>query len=484
MLKSAMLKEQNRTYTENGALTNASTKSYVLDLFALGGSTKDTTTMVGLIQNALAEDMKLALKVIFYLSDIREGQGRRDLFRHSLLQVMSRDRELVRQLLPYIPAFGRWDYLYWFMDTPLEADALGLIKEEVRRSLNTDRPSLVFKWMASADASNQITRYNAEKTRKALKLTPRLYRKLLSMGRKLLKEAVVERQMGDNKWTEIDFSKVPSHAMKKYRKAFERHAPKEYQDFATKVSKGEIKVNSSVLYPHQILEVGAYSEGAAKEVLLGQWKNLPNYFGANVRALAVVDTSGSMTWGSNPEPLTVAAALGIMTSERMTGPFKDTVISFSRQAKYFDFSLFSSPFEKYRFLRRTTINENTNLQSVFDLILETAVKYRIPNHEMPNRILIMSDMEFDDTQRDKTNFEVIREEYELKGYEMPQIIFWNVDARNVQVAATKHQSGAILISGFSPAIMKTVLSEDPYITPYKAMLNTVNVERYDFINNL
>lgn len=495
MLKQSILNAQNFTRTENNALTNVSTKSAVLDLFALGGAVQKSSNidLELLIRDALFENERLALKVIFYLSDIREGQGRRDFFRLALLEVINYNIKVAEQLLSYIPEFGRWDYLYWFINTPLERAAFKVFAAEVERAVDNKEASLVFKWLASEDASSKETIHNAKLTRKYFGLTAREYRKLLSWGRKELGNAVVERKMSANEWLSIDYSRVPSVAMKNYRKAFERHNPDHFESFISDVKSGKTKINSSVLYPSDIARADDQSHGLSRDALVEQWKALPNYLSENVRALAVVDTSGSMTWGSNPIPIDVATALGVYLGERIVGEFNNTVISFSAQAKLIELQG-KDALQKIQYLKRKSINENTNLQSVFALLLDTARQHSVPASEMPNRIIIISDMEFDratsgwnwrDGQHNNTtNLEAIKQKYELSGYEFPQIIFWNVEARNQQVAATVNESGVILVSGYSPVIMKSVLSDEPYITPYKAMLHTVDVPRYSFIDKL
>lgn len=490
MLKEALLNAQNYTVTEKGALTHASTRSAVLDLFALGGSATKNINVENLILDALDEDFRLAVRVIFYLSDIREGQGRRDFFRVALLAILRRDSEVAAKLLQYVPFFGRWDYLYWFLGTPLEKQALSLMKDEVRAAVNEERPSLVFKWMASEDASSEQTKYHAEITRRFFKLSKKEYRQLLSEGRRIAD--VVERKMSANEWAAIKYESVPAVAMKRYRKAFAKHG-KTFEKFIKEVEAGTKTIKSSVLYPADLLRAGV--QGSAdkysleRRTLVEQWKALPNYLVDGVRALTVLDTSGSM-FMSCDAAIFAAASLAIYAAERLTGPFRNTVMSFSRDAKLFQ--LPEGDFlQKYDYIERNQIVDTTNLQSVFDLILSTARAHSLPNDELPNRIIILSDMEFDQAtgyryrdSRDNTNLEVIKQKYERYGYDFPQIIFWNVQARNKQVPATMNENGVILVSGYSPVILKSVLSEEPIITPYKAMINTVMVERYSFVDSL
>lgn len=487
MLKEALLNAQNRTYTENGAVTYATSRSDILDLFALGAAAKgDVST---LIENALDEDFDLGLRAILYLSDIREGQGRRDFFKSALKIVLRRDKEKARKLLAYIPEFGRWDYLYWFMGTSLERDALNLMRLEVVSAITNERPSLVFKWMASEDASSVETKRNAEITRKYFGMPKKNYRKLLSEGRRIAD--IVERKMSTGEWELIKYETVPSVAMKKYRKAFENHSVKKFEQFLNKVETGEAKINASVIYPVDVLRAGLSSSDLSYRASLAQWNALPNYVAQGLRVMPVVDTSGSM--GGTGHAMGIAGSLGIYLAEKLEGTFKNCVMSFSAEAKLFDLNGKGDAFQKYEYLRRNSINENTNLQSVFTLLLNTATKNRIPADQMPNRIVIMSDMEFDQatgtgywsrTRNEITNLDAIRSKYAASGYEFPQIIFWNVEACTKQTPATMNDQGIIMVSGYSPVILKAVLSDEPYVTPYKAMLNTLMVKRYDIVNEL
>ena len=335
MLKEALLNAQNYTVTEKGALTHASTRSAVLDLFALGGSATKDINVENLILDALDENFKLAVRVIFYLSDIREGQGRRDLFRVGLKSILRRNSEIAAKLLQYVPVYGRWDYMYWFVGTPLEKAALSIMAEEVRSAVNEERASLVFKWLASEDASSETTKYHAEITRRFFKLSKKEYRQMLSEGRRIAD--VVERKMSAGEWTLIKYESVPAVAMKRYRKAFAKHG-KTFEVFIKQVEAGTKTIKSSVLYPADLLKAGAHGSqneySLERRTLVEQWKALPNYIADGVRALTVLDTSGSMFMFGDAA-IFAAASLAIYLAERLTGPFKNTVMSFSREAKLF-----------------------------------------------------------------------------------------------------------------------------------------------------
>ena len=493
MLKQHIMDVQNVTLTENGALTYASTKSDVLNVFTLGGAIDKKVSEINLpklILNAYASDPRLTLKVIFYLADIRQGQGRRDFFRDSLLTLAQHDKRLTEKLLPYIPEFGRWDYLYWFIGTALEKQALQVFSEEIKLSQLENRSSLMYKWLASEGASSRETRRNARKTQEFLHMTARQYRKFLVQGRNGINESLVERQLSTKQWQDIRYERVPSIAMSRYIKTFFKQDPKRFIDYLERVSRGETKINASVLYPSSIVHQYATSCDSPehKNALLQLWKALPDYVAKDVRPLAVVDNSGSMT-GS---PIEIAASLGIYLAERLTGPFKDCVVSFSRKAKLYDLSRFQTVFDKYDYILRNSIVENTNLQSVFLLLLSVAMDHNVPNDEMPNRIIIISDMEFDtatssdywEEDQNTTNLDAIRKLYEEAKYEFPQIVFWNVSARHEQFPTVCDDNNVALVSGYSPAILKSALSSKDSLTPYGVMLSTVNTERYAFVDQI
>ena len=490
MLKNAMLNQQNYTFTENGALSKATSKSHILDLFALGASANGLN-LENLILNALSEDVKLALKVIFYISDIREGQGRRNFFKIALKALADNKPEVTEKLLPYIAEFGRWDYLYWFVDTDLQNKALTILTQEASNAIVENRKSLVFKWMASEDASNKNKVRNAIITRKFMGLTPREYRQMLSKGRKELGEAVVERKMSERQWDDIDFSKVPSLAMTKYRNAFIKQNENGFKSYLTKVESGETKINSRVLYPADIVHAGNRKlTETERRALVAQWAALPDFVGEGLNILTMLDTSGSMTCDIADGKYTaedVGRSLAIYLAEKIEGEFHNTVLSFSSTAKLFELPN-GDVFDKVKYLDRNSIVESTNLQSAFELVLATAIKNRVPQEQMPSRILIISDMEFNSAvvgaRQAFTNLEVIRLKYEHAGYVMPQIIFWNVNARSHQLPATKDERGIVMASGFSPALMKRLVSADPMLTPLEAMLAVVDVPRYAFVDEL
>jgi hypothetical protein len=293
-------------------------------------------------------------------------------------------------------------------------------------------------------------------------------------------------------WDGIEFSHVPSVAAARYKKAFYRNAPVTYKEYAEKLAKGDttVKINAGAVYPYDVLKgrVNSYSlrslNKTERNVIVAQWNALPNFVGdANV--LPMVDSSGSMTtkaggYKSKSELtcLDVAISLGLYFADKNTGKFKDTFLTFSRTPKLVN--LKGDVIDKITQMNTGEV-ANTNLHAAFDIVLKTAVDNNVPQAEMPETLLILSDMNFDQgcDGRDETAMKMIERKYEEAGYTVPRIVFWNLNAAD-HVPVAFHKTGAALVSGFSPAVAKSVLSGDlENFTPEAIMLKTVMVQRYD-----
>lgn len=488
---SMLEEESNYTLTENGALTHQSTLNAVLDLFAIGGASRNLREdqKTNLIKAAYQASPNLALRTVFYLGDVRQGAGERDLFKLALKVLVKVDPKSIKALVDLIPEYTRWDYIYELVGTVAEDEVKNLIKSEHEKV--GDGTSLMYKWLKSTNTSSKESCKLGRWTAKVLGYDTReyagihAYQKMLSAKRAMLKEAVVEKLMTSNSWDKIDYEKVPSKASLKYRVAFKKHDLVGYSEFIGKVMTGEKKMNMNVTFPHDIVSKYGYRNSDEILELEAAWKSLPNYISSDENVIVVADTSGSMTSpigrDTSVRAIDVAHAMSIYCAERLSGPFKDRVISFSSVAKFFNISKYGSSLRnKLNVLWENSIVENTNLQSVFDLILSTAVKNNVSKNDMPTKVLIISDMEFDSAQRGKTNLQVIEEKYQNAGYDMPEIVFWNVCARNVQFPATASKQGVALVSGYSPTLFAQVLS-GKILTPLDNMLKVINSTRYDAI---
>jgi len=356
-----------------------------------------------------------------------------------------------------------------------------LIDTQLAHDVRAKRPSLLAKWMKSENTSSSKSRAIARRTRQALNMSSRRYRKMLSELRHHIN--VLERQISANAWEDIDYEHVPSKAGLQYRKAFYRHDEERYKAFIDAASKGEARINTSTLYPYEIVEK-AREFSADTASLDAMWNNLPDYFQSeyceakdSVRGLVVADVSGSMIG----RPIDVSISLAIYTAERNTGPFAGKYISFSERPHLLTVNKTDSIVDKVTQVRRTDIGYNTDIEAVFDLVLRTAVNNNLDQSDLPTHLYVVSDMEFDDAvsgRKDKRLFEEIQEKFQRAGYKMPFVVFWNVDARNDQSPSTMDQRGFQLVSGCSPSIFTSLLSAKT-VSAYDLMLEVLNQERYN-----
>lgn len=465
--------------THNGMTTNLSSMNKCVDLFFMIGASRGKN-IIPEFAAAMGENADVATRILQWTRDAREGAGERKQFRDLILYMVSKQPQSVGELLPKIPVLGRWDDMLIFLGTAFEAQALDIIKTALVAG-----DSLCAKWMPRPTGKHKAA---ANTIRKALGLSPKAYRQLLANM-----SHTVEQQMCAKQWNEIDFSKVPSVASARYQKAFGKNAAEKYGKFIDALEKGEVKINAGALYPYDVLK--SVATGNAR-VADQQWLALPNYMeGSNERILPVVDVSGSMgapAGGSaSVTCMDVAISLGLYLAERQEGPFKDQFITFSEDPQMQKVTGTLS--QRIDQMRRADWGMSTNLESVFDLILRQARACSVQESQMPTKIIIFSDMEFNAAIRKETDaygwgrsrkaanppaMAMIEQQYAEAGFKMPQVVFWNLNARpgNVPVAADK--SGAALVSGFSPSILTSLLGDDTF-TPEGIMLKTVMVPRYD-----
>jgi hypothetical protein len=479
-LVNAMVMENNKTFTENGALTNKSTTSALLDWFGLGAAlrTRSEAEVISLFSKAFAENRLMALKALFYVRDVRGGQGERTTFRTCLRWLANNYPEVVSKNLENVPFYGRWDDLYALDGTGLETLAYELFGDALKSDeflMEVGKPiTLASKWAKSENTSNKESRRLAYKTRKYLGLSSKQYRKLLSKLRKYCN--VVETKMCANEWDQIDFGHVPSKASLLYKKSFNKHESARYARFLQAVEEGKAKINAGAVYPYEILRDILNCSGDVTAIKAAdlQWKSLPNYLENNPHyGLVIADVSGSM-YGL---PIQVSVSLAIYFAERNVGPFKDMFLTFSSDSRL-QKVIGNNLLEKYNNLIQDGWCGSTNLQSAFDNVLEAAIKHNVPKSEMVTHLYVISDMEFNCACDDNTNYEVAKKKYEAAGYDLPKIVFWNVNARNNQSPVTVDDKGTCLVSGCSPSILKSVLGTNVF-DPVSVMNTALNNERYD-----
>ena len=320
--------------------------------------------------------------------------------------------------------------------------------------------NLLAKWLSRKG-------YEFNKVRKYMGLSPKEYRKLV-VGL----SNTVEQKMCAKDWEEITYSHVPSVAMNKYRKAFLKNDMGRFNEYIELVHEGKEEIKAGVLFPHMLYE--SWKRNEDKRAVEAQWINLPDFMAdSNERVIPVCDVSGSMSG----LPMSVSVALGVYMSERNRSIFKDAFITFSSEPtmQYLKGSLY----ERLRQLESAEWGMSTNLEGVYKLILNKATKNNLPESEMPTKILIISDMEFNQCAQNgnDTALSMIKRMYSEAGYKLPDIIFWNVNGRLGNVPSNFKAKNVGLVSGFSPAILKSVLSGS-IDTPESLMLKTINSERY------
>ena len=496
--------DSNVSVTENGAVGYRTTGKELTDLnFAVASLRSASEDEISKrFTKAFFEDKVLAMKWLFFARDVRGGLGERRLFRACMVPLANKFPEYVRSVVHLIPEYGRWDDLWCLLNTPVADTVLELVNVQLHDDMHgytENKPiSLLAKWMPRCKASSKQTRKYGQILRDSLSMTERTYQHTLAdLSRYMV---VVEQQMSAHKWDGIDYQRVPSRANLIYNSAFLRHDEDRRREFLSKVERGEARINASVLFPHDIVHKYGYrSTDATLEAL---WKNLPDTVQGCGNTIVVADGSGSMSvrvGKSDVSALEVANSLAIYFAERSSGQFKDNYITFSEHPQLVDLSKGKNLREKLSIAYSHDECANTNIEAVFDLILNTAVRKHMEQSELPANILIISDMEFDscatcgesrrssgwgyyDRKRpDARLFDVIAKRYADAGYKLPRLVFWNVNSRTGTIPVKENELGVALVSGFSPNVAKMVMSSK--LDPFDCLLETLNTERYQPIED-
>lgn len=506
----AMKNSANFTHTENGAIKRNTTQSALLDMFAMGAAmrTRSDEDVILMFQKAYAENPVYALKCLFYIRDARGGQGERRFFRTVMKHIAYTDIDAVRRNLKYIPEFGRWDDLYVFVGTPIEKDAMSFIREQLALDVQCKTPSLLAKWLKSENTSSNESRRLGNITRKYLNMSHKQYRKTLSILRERIN--VLERLMSENRWDEIEFDKIPSRAGMIYKNAFARHdlerAKNEnvqtYAEFAKDTTK---KVNAKVLYPYEcvaeafkVMRNGYRCRNVAMDdtnrlMVNKYWDNLTDYFnGASFNGMAIVDTSGSMCGPDASAPINVAISLGMYCAERNSGPFANHFMTFSSNPTFVEVEGVDFCDKVVR-MSKADWGGTTNVEAAFDLMLRTAIDSGCSQNEIPQNLIIISDMEFNSCVTsgpvshdrwdytcnvpDETLFETMSQKWARAGYKMPHLIFWNCQARQNNIPM-RVENGVSFVSGMSPSIFEQIMSGK---TAMDLMYEVLNNDRYNVI---
>lgn len=455
------------TQTENGAAAFEKTGSSLVDFFFKVGASRNMpeVEVVKLYYNAAQDDLVLANKILFWSRDVRGGAGERRAFREIMKYVTKVQPDMALRFIPHVPEYGRWDDLLAMFGINSEVDVA--IMDYVREALHSG-DALCGKWMPRQGSV-------AYRFAKHLGLTPKEWRKLV-----VANSNTVEQKLCAKQFTDIEYGHVPSVAAKLYQNAFMKHDPKGYSAYKAKLATGEAKINASAIFPHDVVNGARHGQS---EVADAQWKALPDYIKGAGGILAMVDVSGSMdcqAGRSSVRCLDIAVALGLYCAERLSGQFKDFFMTFSSRPKFVQVKG-NSLIEKIENMIDSDWEMSTNIEAAFSKILSVATTHKVPAKDMPTTLLIMSDMQFDQcTKRpNQTLFQNLQDQYAEAGYEMPKVVFWNINAySNVPVAFDER--GTAMVSGYSPSIMTAILNGKEF-TPYGIMLSAVDTPRYEVI---
>lgn len=506
--------------TENQAVGYVTTGKSLLDMnFAVGSMRQWSEDDI--IKNYVKvyyENQLLAVKWLFYLRDIRgAGMGERHVFMVCMKWLVLNHMDYVVSVIGLIPEYGRYDDWMCLLDT----EAKDIVLDNINKQLQKDtlamfageNASLLAKWLPSCNTSSDKTRRMAYIIYTGIGMTEKQYRKTLSKFRSYID--VAEVKMSSGNWQDIDYSSLPSRANLIYARAFLRNDEKRRKAFLDELNKGNVTINADTLFPGDI--VSKYFEKrygwsgklrSRDDALEGLWKSLPDYTQGDGSTLVVRDGSGSMNvkvGNTSVTALDVSTALAIYFAEHSKGEFHNKFITFSSTPQMIDMSGALSLRDKLEICGAHSDYTNTDIQAVFELILNTAVNNKLSQDELPKNILIVSDMEFDmaidligtygyssyhnsvcvsgragaHEAGVDTLFESIGKEYKKYGYDMPRLIFWNVCSRTNTIPLRENKAGVVLVSGFNPAVYNMVLSDE--LNPYKCLLKQINAPRYDVV---
>lgn len=457
--------------TENGATTYNTTLNPLVDLFFLVWAARNTNIDIILkVWNAAVEYSKVdAYKILFYARDRDYGAGERRVFRTIFSRIPADE---ATRFLTLVPFYGRWDDLWLDENNEVHLTHIDYIADSLLVEDGTGSVNLLAKWLPRKGILFSALS-------KKLYLSYKGLRKLL-----VSKTRVVETLMSEGRFDEIKFEQVPSRALLKYSTAFYNKTDHFAEFLSSK------KAKSAYFYPYDIYRK---KDRENKEVLQSMWKQIQTNLTASKRNfIPVVDVSGSM----QGTPMEMAVSLGVFLAERNTGIFNNEIITFSKDPRFLKMEK-TNIVDKFKEVDNYW-GYNTDLHKTFSLLLERAKKAHLTNEEMPEALVIISDMEFDQIEKDPsywnydssdngpTNFEKIKAMYEENNYTMPFIIFWNVASRNTNFPSLAFDNNVVLFSGSNPKnIDKIINFSEDMVNPEAILKTTVLTNpRYQIIEQI
>ena len=498
----AMENKSNWKVTENGAPARTTTGDNLIDLFAVIGAMREReeSDIISMWENAYREDAELAVRMIFYAGDIRGiGLGERRTFRILIKHLANTHPSIMRKNIVNIPYYNRWDSLYELVATPCEREMWDLVRMQWLEdfgNIKHNKPiSLMAKWLASVNASSKKTCMLGRKTARELGLSESVYRRTLSKLRAYLK--VVEKSMSAQEWANIEYSTVPSYAMKNYSQAFARHDKDRFSSYKEnleqKIANGTISqkdIKSATLYPYDLVRKYTGADlsnfwsrrsciGPYDTITEAQWKALPDYLDEEANVIVMADVSGSM-YSPNYQPISASLGLALYFAERNKGIYHNKYMTFTDRPSFLTINENVSLHDRLIQAWGLGIGYSTNLERAFMYILDTAIENNVKPEEMPKALVVVSDMEIDPFFRGyKLDFlEEMARRFRNAGYSIPRILLWNVSAKSNTFHAKSTNPNVVFASGYSASAFTSVIKGITK-TAYEVMRDTLMDAQYD-----
>lgn len=490
-LRNAIKNETKWTKTENGADALKTTGAKRLDFFAQSGSMRNVNVVdkTTLFDEAFREDARDAVVLLFHTRNIRGGYGERDTFNQLFAHLANKSPEIVEKNLWAVLEFGRAKDLYSLIGTNAEEAMWKFMKNQFYLDYENMKAgkgiSLLAKWIALPDSKSENTKALGKKTARALGFKfqdERVFKRMTREMRTYLD--IPEAKMATGRWDEIEYAKCASRFLLSNRKAFEKHDKERWENYLASVNKGEAKMNMNTVNPCDIFNKVYHGDTGAE--LDTMWKALPDLCSKN--ALVMCDTSGSMWWDENKSgnmyPGAVAWSLAAYFAERNKGALNRLFMTFDTNPQFVELEG-DSLVQYLNIFRKNAFYGSTNLEAAFKLLLDTCIKGNVAAEDMPEAIIVVSDMQINtvgglDKEGRITFFDAMQRRYEAAGYKLPQVVFWNVAVRSAAFMAAKDDKGAHLVSGYSVNILKNVL-DNIGTSPYELMRAVIDSPMYEKI---
>jgi len=468
--------------TENGAIALKSTSNVIVDFFSMFLRGIDTNLMSDYLEKCWETDPRKTVAIIFNARDREEGKKEKNISNRAMIWLRrNKKNTYLKNIHKYVTKYGCWkDITYIAIKNPINNHLeLNLITNQLKidyQNLTTGKNnevSLCAKWCSSERDKNDKEFGMASKI--AEELFPNEANKMEKYRKDVIvplrkQISIVEHFMSDNRWTQIQYDKVPAVASKRFRKAFMKHDPDGYNDFLQKVARGEKKIKITGLLPHELVRYYLKSNVTSPdETIELQWKTLveaTKNLGTLNNILPIVDVSGSMyDIHNNLSPIYVSIALGILIAECNTGPLHRKVVSFHAEPSIFSIEG-DTLFEQVNNLSRISAGLNTNFEAVFDLLLNAAELFDIKQENMPDTVVVLSDMQYDEASNnvsENTLHNSIITKYETKGYKSPKFIYWNLSSQHNETFPVKSVTDNVaIISGFSEQLLKVFMNSNDF----------------------